>query len=363
MSALTRLLYAEDEVVASLTRCLIKKRDIRECYFWISELYTSEIEVFQIIWQIYFDFYADINNNMDSYIQRKEKLWRKKKDFRQIAHVIRNLFHLKTTGTIFQLRHYTLTNGPQISIYRGRRPQWLVKFDKKYHNLLLSIYKKNHINIAHNLSKLLIDCEDIDIFTVLLRYYESEHGHCDLDGAIEYWKNHPYKDKKHMLIGIVIHMMRKEYEIVERFIQAKECDMVWIEELELEAGFVYDNLKKRIFPIDEKIGGFELGRFALLNYTKEYESNWEYYANKNSAWNKRCNAFYVSFNKKEIEFPDDDILEEFYEKYGYEPDEQPKSIREKALIYIEKNTYDKLYEDLFGVKSTILLSENYRYII
>lgn len=363
MSALTRLLYAEDEIIASLISCLIKKRDIRECYFWISELYNSEIDVFQIIWQIYYDFYADINNNIDNYIQRKEKTWRKKRDFRQIAHIIRNLFHLKTTGTVFQLRHYILTNGPPTSIYRGRRPQWLTKFDKKYHNLLLSIYKKNYTNIAHHLSKLLMDSEDVDIFIVLMKYYESEYGPCDLEGAIEYWKNHFYKDKKHMLLGLIIHMMRKEYKIVEKFIQAKERDMDWIEYLELEAGFVYDNLKKRCFSIDEKMGGFELGRFILSNYVKEYERNWEYYANKNSMWNRRCNAFSASFNNNEIKFPNDDKLEEFYEKYSYEPDEQPKSIREKALIYIEKITHENLYEDLFGAKSEILLPENYRYII
>ena len=272
MSALTRLLYAEDEVVASLTRCLIKKRDIRECYFWISELYNSEIDVFQVIWRIYFDFYADLNA-MDEYIQRKESKWRKNKEFKQIAHIIRNLFHLESTGTIFQLRHYILTNGAQNYIYRGRKPQWLTAFDEKYHKLLLSIYKKHHINIAVNLSKLIANCDPKNIFINLMKYYENEYGHCDLEGAIEFWENHSYKDKEHFLLGIIIHMMREQYKTFDKFIQAKDRDVKWVEELELEAGFVYDNLKKRSYSIDDKIGGFKLGRHALTNYINEYEQN------------------------------------------------------------------------------------------
>ena len=48
MSALTRFLYAKDEVIASFINNIIKKRDLRECYFWIFELYYSEIDVIEI---------------------------------------------------------------------------------------------------------------------------------------------------------------------------------------------------------------------------------------------------------------------------------------------------------------------------
>lgn len=361
MSALTRLLYAEDEVIASLISSLIKKRDIRESYFWISELYTSGIDVFQIIWQIYFDFYADINNNVDNYIRRKEKKWKKTGDFKQIAHTIHNLFHLESTGTVFQLRHYILSGGGQNLIYRGRRPQWLSNFEKIYHNLLLSIQKKDLINIAFHLSKILKTSNAKDVFTTLMYYYEIELGQCDLENAIKYWDKHSYKDKTHLILGTIIHMLRKEYKLIDKFIQAKETHIEWIEELELEAGFVYDNLKKRSYSIDDKIGGFNLSRFALTNYIDEYEGKWEYYASLNPIWKKRCNDYNASFKDNTIIFPDDDKLEDFYEKYGYEPDEQPKNIRKRALIEIKRVNNMDLYEYLFGKEPSIHLPDNYIY--
>ena len=35
-------------------------------------------------------------------------------------------------------------------------------------------------------------------------------------------------------------------------------------------------------------------------------------------------------------FQDDDLMEEFYELYGYEPDEQKQSVQNRSIIDIEK---------------------------
>ena len=50
-----------------------------------------------------------------------------------------------------------------------------------------------------------------------------------------------------------------------------------------------------------------------------------------------------------MEFVDEDQQQAFFAKYGYEPDEQPTSVKEKSIMPIEKtvnwstfyNTYNK----------------------
>ncbi len=362
MSALTRLLYAQDEVVASLIISLIQKKDIKECYYWIFELYYSGVDVFDIIWQIYYDFYIEINSNFSEYIDRKQKKWEKNKKCKYIALIIRNMFKLETTGTVFQLRHFVQTGGTVSHIYRGRKPKWLKTFDTKYHNLFLSIDKRNNINIAVYLSKLLIKETNVqEIFKQLMHYYEIEHGPADMKSALESWDSQLYKNKFHILLGIIIHMMRTEYNENQLYIMVKDDIIEWIKSYEKIDDHVYKNLMKRDYEINDLIGGFNLKRFSLENYKKEYEINWEYYANRIPLWNERFKQHKVEFKEKEIIFPDDDILENFYEKYGFEPDEQSKMIRNMALKEINQIRNDKLYEQLWGERSEIVLSEEYIY--
>ena len=56
--------------------------------------------------------------------------------------------------------------------------------------------------------------------------------------------------------------------------------------------------------------------------------HWEYYAYKSPLWKNRFDKCKIKINdeKKTINFKDEDEYEEFYEEYGYEPDEQSKEI-------------------------------------
>ena len=279
MSALTRLLYAKDEVIASLIISLIQKKDIKECYYWIFELYYSGIDVFEIIWQIYYDFYIEINNKFTEYIERKQKKWILDKDCKHVALVIRNMFKLETTSNVFQLRHYVQTSGSINYIFKGRKPNWLKLFDIKFHNLLLSISKKKNINIAVYLSKILDIFSSREVFKVLMKYYEFEHGKVDIDMALKYWDSHKYENKFHQLLGIILHMMRTEYNEKEIYITVKDEIIQWIKSYEGIDKIVYNTLMKRDYEINSLIGGFSLNRFTFDNYKKEYETYWVH-ANK-----------------------------------------------------------------------------------
>ena len=70
---------------------------------------------------------------------------------------------------------------------------------------------------------------------------------------------------------------------------------------------------------------------------KNYFYKWEYMANGSPIWKKRIDCWFGEFDKENnINFPNDDLMEKFYEKYGLEPDEQSEEVHMKGLIKLKR---------------------------
>ena len=120
------------------------------------------------------------------------------------------------------------------------------------------------------------------------------------------------------------------------FVSPTEEDIKFIMDTELLPIFpIYKTLKfKRLFSTSDKIGCFDLNRYHLIDdyqyidFLYDNFFHWEYYAMRSPLWYSRLIALNGSIDdiKKEIVFLDDDSKEQFYELYGYEFDEQTKSI-------------------------------------
>jgi hypothetical protein len=65
--------------------------------------------------------------------------------------------------------------------------------------------------------------------------------------------------------------------------------------------------------------------------------DWLYYCHETPLWQSRIQEHggTVDLKNKCVEFPCDDKLEEFYDKYGLEPDEQSREIHEKHGIMMD----------------------------
>ena len=98
---------------------------------------------------------------------------------------------------------------------------------------------------------------------------------------------------------------------------------------------------KRLFAISKHLGCFDLVRSNYV-LNQEFWYNWEFHAYKSKIWKKRFDKFKITIEptKKQIEFIDDDEMEEFYSQYGYEPDEQSKQVQEKSTQHISSITFD-----------------------
>ena len=69
----TRYLYVKDEVRISLLVSILNKSD--DAIFWAYELYYSgfKTELLNLIWKIYYDFFATLNPTFEQYLLKKYK--------------------------------------------------------------------------------------------------------------------------------------------------------------------------------------------------------------------------------------------------------------------------------------------------
>ena len=79
-------------------------------------------------------------------------------------------------------------------------------------------------------------------------------------------------------------------------------------------------------------------------------NNWEDECKDTPIWRDRFEEYNVTFKNGKVIFPNEDVLEEFYEKYGFEPDEQleettNKSHRELEVI-ASKTFLSEILEEL-----------------
>ena len=81
-------------------------------------------------------------------------------------------------------------------------------------------------------------------------------------------------------------------------------------------------LKRRVVPYDE-----------LKNM---YHYHWEYFASFSPLWKARINQYggLPDHDERKIVFEDEQLSQEFYDNYGYEPDELSVEIQEKNIPII-----------------------------
>ena len=155
---------------------------------------------------------------------------------------------------------------------------------------------------------------------------------------------------------------KKSYSSIKNvFVSPTEEDIKTIMDTELlPVSPIYNTLKnKRLFSTSDKIGCFELKRYKddyqYIDFLYDNFFHWEYYAMRSPLWYSRLTSLNGSIDhvKKEIVFLDDDAKEQFYELYGYEFDEQTKSILDMSHKDILPITIKEWYDSIFHFQDII----------
>ena len=372
-SSLTRYLYWKDEVEFSLILALLESNDLDEVLYWLYELYYSgwQEETFKLVFKIYYDFYAHLNPKLDDFISKNYEKWKKTKDDMIIGYIFRNLFGKQYTFKVFNLRQLMNSCLPSV-IYKGRKPKWLEDYPKFMKNFLLAIKKKNYQNMCYYLS--LFKDEDLkEVYLSVVKYYNKERKieikMSIIENVIDEFINGPYANTKHYILSIIMYLEEQSENLNLRkiFIMLTDDQIKQIKDInEKKIDPSYKTLRfKRKYMINPEIGAFNLKREIFENIEKEMWFHWEYNASYSPLWNKRMSEFKYSRNheKREIEFENDDIMEDFYQKYGFlEPDEQPKDIQDASTGALQYTNWKALYKYLDCPEIVSVLDDDFRYV-
>ena len=347
----TRYLYNTDEVLLTLLEALLKQKSVEECYFWVYEYYESGFhnETWDFIWKVYYDFYAIGFPKFEKKIKTMYNKWKKTNDFMFVTHVVRNLHKCSNNidYRVFLSRIYY--SKYLIRIFKN--PTETESFNKlktlcstKYEELLLRSLCENCVaSIAYYLNKTINSPNLITILESKLERKIKTHDLYDkfpqimvqIVGYNDDSKWYFHKENKKKLE--IVKETDKNYRHV-----GKHKDI----------SYVYKTLPNvRLFGISDSIGCFRLER-QKYNLKNMFWYNWEYFAYKSPIWKKRFDKCDIEIDHEQhkIVFKNIEQEEEFYEKYGFEPDEQSREVQEKSTKDISKTKLSKWIKDIFKIK-------------
>jgi len=361
---LTRSLYIKDEVELMIMDSLLYKKSVDEIIFWVAEYYYSGYnkELWNILWKCYYDFYAFTNPKLEYLLLKKHlawnKIYRRKitnvnaiKGYGYIIDFIKTLRICTSTPNIFLFR-LRVEQGLKtniLTLYKGRKPSLLSKYDEKYRHFIHSLHKNDESNIIYYFNNYNPD----ELYIQLVKYFEEDrHIRLNKECSAMIWSKLTYS-KKHVLLGIYKIMFQTESNISSNKILIKHTDknIEYIKRLRYCNNIPFKFLKTmRQYGVTPRIGCFALSRFNIDNLQNNIWYHWEYYAYNNPVWNERFRIFKGIINNvtNEVDFKNDTFQDKFYDKYGYEPDEQSREVQDKSYIHIQKLCMDKWLSIMFG---------------
>jgi hypothetical protein len=380
----TRYLYEKEEVKLSLMMCILNKKD-EEAVFWAYELFYSGLssELTELLWSIYYDFYAVLNPNFEKYLNTKLKNHLHQESLKLgeekiIAMIINNFIIRPFSLDVFLLRMF-YTN---------------FEFDKSY----IAGYKiKDEYSIAKKeLSKILDDENYMLLASFILDDIEDKHLLDTLDTIIVYYikkglainsikiqnefKLLINKNSRYVRVKILNKLIYFKALLINKklgknlYIHIDEADVVMYETIHSDLSEKTDGTKDTnlpaykilpiaaLYPIDKYnyLSLFKLKRDET-DIKKAYYDNWLYYASFTPFWRERIMKYQgeIDMQNKKIIFKTDDDLEGFYEEFNYEPDEQKKEVQNKSIQEIEcTRTWLSYYKEN-NKKSVIDFSESF----
>lgn len=350
-SCLSRFLYEKGELELSFLNSLLAKQDLNECFYWINELYESKFCVVDILIKIYYEFYYLKNVDFHEYFIKNILKFSKNNDFSILLTIVKNLFYRSHCPTIFLL----IQQNPTKISFRGKKPLWIDKISPSFVSFFRCAFKKDiywnvvsdidnndfkfilkDISIYQSINKKNIfdDFENIkNFFVFIVNKNCLDIAKIILFSYLYVAIKKPIIEKKKLLI---IKLTKQEINMIENWNDLWNVEKDKFGHLRIRKTLPL----KRVYCINKLNMSFDFPRRHYSEFISDYFYNWEYMAKDCLLWKERMEKFQVTFKEKKVIFPDDDLLEEFYELYGYEPDEQSRETNDKAFPVINYQSSD-----------------------
>ena len=333
----TRYLYIKEEVRIALLVSILNKKD--DAVFWAYELYYSGFkeELLNLLWKIYYDFFATLNPSYESYLIAKHKELLKDAKDTIVSSLIQDLLFRPFNTDIFMLRN--VCQNFIIDIVYHNNSQIITTIEDLAHNMTHWIANNDLRSITQYLS--VTTFSPIEVYDVSLEAFSSELPlnkpklRKIFASLIDQINTECYFT---VLLTWIIRLFSKRSKLIKRKSICIEVDPEDIipyktaKDLKRGCQFGIDDLKH--------LSLFKLTR-DKYDIHKEYWYRWEYFASFSPIWADRLQQYggHCDHENKKVIFkedPDDDLMQEFYALYGLEPDEQPLEIQYKSISPIEK---------------------------
>ena len=315
----TRYLYAADEVRAALTVAILNKTD-DAALFWAYELFHSDYDLMKYFWKLYYDFYATLNPAFEKYLLTKFKLGLTEPKL--VATIVSNFVIRPHNMDIFLLTQEKASLEKAVDL--GSTDYYAIAATVMRNQVtleqVLTHYaamgvKLNKPKIVSDFDKQTVNVEPSVLMLTRIMQYESK--------------------LKKLKMGKNMYM------------QVEDTDVEPYATLRLkQPRKILHSVKLRDIDEQKCIGGL----FRLTRDTSDivtaYRDDWLYAASFSPLWLARItgNNGQINEETKEVTFKDDESLEQFYEKYGLEPDEQRLEIQQKSTGALSKEaTWSKFY--------------------
>jgi len=354
----TRYLYLKDEVRIALLVSILKKSD--DAIFWAYELFHSGFknEFFELIWKIYYDFFATLNPSFEPYLIKKHKEWINQDNGNDkiVKTIIQDLLFRPFNTDIFFLRnicekfevdivyHNGIEKITDINTLRLNMEKWIETND--YRSIAQWILNENKNNIdLQEIYKIILDNPN---------NIKNSKDSKNKKNINEFLKNQINPDI--ILLAKIMCLFSKKNNLKKGrniYFKVEPEDIVVYETINVDDNLKNYNILENacICGIDElkQLSLFKLNRYKY-ELNEKYWYHWLYHASFSPIWSKRIQMFkgYPDYNKRIIVFQDDNLEEEFHKLYGLEPDEQKRCVQEKSIMSIEKKYdwkwFDKTYK-------------------
>lgn len=353
----TRYLYIKDEVKVALLLSLLDKKE--DSLFWTYELFMSGFkqETFEYVWQIYYDFYATLNPTFEDYFIKKHSEWittECKNDF-IIGIIIKNLLVRPSNTDIFMLRNICEQFEIDIEYKDKNQLKQIDSYELLLENIYYWIENEDYRSLSQTILYSNINYNYVLFYTDCLHIVEnmkiiSNLKKNNLIRSFTFSLKVPINPKI-ILLAKLIELCTRIKEIKQsksKYLTIDENDLIPICETLITNNYT-DNKAYRCLKNVYICGINEVKMMSLFKLVRnkynqkdlknEWLNNWLFYASFSPIWFQRIKQFHgnINYTTKKIEFIDEDLMEEFYSQYGYEPDEQPVYIQDKAIGSFQKD--------------------------
>lgn len=390
---LTRYLYLKDEVKLAFLISLLNKSD--DAVFWAYELYYSgfKMEFYEYIWKIYYDFFATLNPSFEQYLNKMLKCDNEPED-KLVSTIVQDLlirpfntdiFFLRTICSLFEIdcNLITINTETQININKLTNSTSIL-----YEQLTKWIDTKDFKSIAQYILNIVtLDTSDkvlyfiysgaIDVFanvykvklskTKLLKEFSIAQDRLNNNNFHNFGKKMMFEKKLLLLVKIMTLFSLKEKLVKGKnfYIVVDPEDIIQYDTIEVTPVKHYKVLDvARICGIDDlkHLSLFRLERETLKgDMLKDlYFNNWLYHASFSPVWFNRIKKYrgYVDYINQKVLFVDEDLMQMFYDKYGYEPDEQSQNTTDKCLKLNDGINWQSFHEK-FKANSLFMIDEDF----